>query len=135
MFSTVARTVPRCVSFAMRSSGVARGRAALLFPATTMQPCRLFSTEEGTLVSSDKSILDADKGFTPEGAVFSNPKIESEWIYREEKESGKKYYINKKTNDVVMNFAPNSNLASRTRRTVAGLIDFSVSVGTVSFAL
>ena len=47
----------------------------------------------------------------------------------------KKYYINKKTNDVVMNLAPNSNLASRTRRTAAGMIDFSVSVGKVSFSL
>ena len=135
MFSTVARTVPRCVSLVVRSSGVARGRAALFFPAMTMQQCRLFSTEEGASASSDTSILDTDKGFTPEGAVFSNPKIESEWIYREEKESGKKYYINKKTNDVVMNLAPNSNLASRTRRTAAGMIDFSVSVGKVSFSL
>lgn len=88
----------------------------------------MFSTEENKGDNIDKDKILNDNGFTPEGAVFSNPQIGSDWIYREDKETGRKYYINTKTNEILYNRTRDSELAPRWKRILAATIDLGVSI-------
>lgn len=87
-----------------------------------------FSTEVANKTEEKKGILETDKGYTPEGAAFTNPNIASDWVYREEKDTKRQYYINTKTNEIVFNRTPDSALASRWRRIAAGSIDFAAAL-------
>lgn len=96
-----------------------------LFP-----PCCFLSTEANiSPTKQDTTEQKMDNSFTPQGAVFTNPDISSDWIYREEKDTGRQYYVNTKTNEILYNRTPNSLLAPRWRRILAGGIDGAVSLG------
>ena len=99
-----------------------------------LPPCRFLSTEADTLsTKQDPAVQKMDNSFTPQGAVFSNPDISSDWVYREEKDTGRQYYVNTKTNEILYNRTPNSLLAPRWRRFLAGSIDGAISLGSFLF--
>ena len=125
MLSRIARSSVYSQRLLVQSIGRSTGRSLRDFRFSCAIPFRSFS-EEAT--PDKKKDSDANSAITPEGAVFSNPKIESDWVYREDKVTGRKYYINLKTNDILYNRTPDSQLASRWRRILAGAIDGSSSV-------
>ena len=113
-------------------------RAIGLVPTSNrlLPPCRFFSVEADTSsTKQDSAVQMTDNSFTPQGAVFSNPDISSDWIYREEKDTGRQYYLNTKTNEILYNRTPNSLLAPRWRRFLAGSIDGASSLGSFLFLL
>ena len=109
------------------------GRLSFSLPKNGYSTFRMFgTTPEESSKSLDSKLMD-DKSFTPEGAVFTNPKIGSDWIYREEKDTGRKYYINIKTNEILYNRTRDSELAPRWRRAVASAIDLGISLSILRF--
>ena len=110
----------------MVSKGVV-GRVSTLYPVAHNYSFRPFSST----VNKDNLNIPNDNGITPEGAVFTNSQIQSDWIYREEKDTGRKYYINTKTNEILYNRTRDSELAPRWRRIVASAIDLGVSVSKI----
>ena len=128
MFSRVGLlTLRRSTVIFQLNRGVS-GRISCSLPHFSDNAFRLFSTTENKSDNTEQTKVLNDNGFTPEGAVFSNPQIGSEWIYREEKDTGRKYYINTKTNEILYNRTRDSELAPRWRRIAAGAIDLGVSV-------
>ena len=121
------RSVGRIVAF-VKCDGVFLGRIDCRLSLNARAFARPFATEVPEKAEEKKSILDMDKGYTPEGAAFTNPNVSSDWIYREEKDTKRQYYINTKTNEIIFNRTPDSKLAPRWRRIVAGSIDFGASL-------
>ena len=112
--------------FLFRAAGPLSGSVSNPFRLLAVSPCRTFAD---AIVTDPNNVQKPDNAFTPKGAAFSNPDISSDWVYREEKDTGRKYYINIKTNEVIYNRTPNSMLAVRWRRVVAGCIDGSIALG------
>ena len=123
----------RCSSILIVVNRSISGRLSFSLPKNGYSAFRMFgTTPEESSKSSNPKVID-DKGFTPEGAVFTNPKIGSDWIYREEKDTGRKYYINIKTNEILYNRTRDSELAPRWRRAVASAIDLGISLSILRF--
>lgn len=125
MLSRLGRQALNTQRLFIQSAGRFSGHSLRDLRVSCVVPTRSFSDDAA--MDKKKDPL-PDSGSTPEGAVFSNPKISSDWVYREEKDTGRKYYINLKTNDILFNLTPDSKLAPRWRRIVAGAIDGSISV-------
>ena len=125
MLSRIARSSAYSQRLLVQSIGRSTGRSLRDLRFSCSIPFRSFSEET---TPDRKKDPEPDSAITPEGAVFSNPKIESDWVYREDKTTGRKYYINLRTNDILYNRTPDSQLATRWRRIIAGAIDGSISV-------
>ena len=121
------RSLGRILVFAKRD-GVLLSRIDCRLAHNARTFVRPFGTEVSEKKEEKKSILETDEGYTPEGAVFTNPNVSSDWIYREEKDTKRQYYINTKTNEIVFNRTTDSMLAPRWRRIAAGGIDFAASL-------
>ena len=126
MLCRLGRTQIPQARFIFRMAGPISGPVSNPFRLLAVSPCRTFAD---ATVTDPNSAQKLDNAFTPKGAAFSNPDISSDWIYREEKDTGRKYYVNTKTNEVIYNRTPNSMLATRWRRIVAGCIDGSIALG------
>ena len=111
-----------------KCDGVLLGRIDCRLSLNARAFVRPFATEVPEKAEEKKSILDSDKGYTPEGAAFTNPNVSSDWVYREEKDTKRQYYINTKTNEIIFNRTPDSKLAPRWKRIAAGSIDFAASL-------
>lgn len=129
MLSRIGSNSFRSCSIVVQINRSVVGRLSSPYQKNGIKAFRLFGTSSESTDNKTPSSLSNDNGYTPEGAVFTNPKIGSEWIYREEKDTGRKYYINTKTNEILYNRTRDSELAPRWKRFAAAAIDMGISVG------